>query len=155
MFNTILLWSLLLFPWLSLFFMNRRSIKRFMPVSIFVALLLSIIYEIAFIYEWWEIKESILPWGKITNPSYVYGTFLVGTIWIFYFTYQSFWLFIVTNLVVDALFSFGFLKWMEMLGMHEMKNLSEFQAFLIMTALSFIIYFYQRWQEEAFVDRSS
>lgn len=148
--NQIILWISLIAPWLTLFFMKMDTIKRYMPVAIFVSLLLTIIYEIAYTYEWWEIKEYIAPWGYITNVSFVYGIFLVGTLWIFHFTYRNFKVYLITNIVVDAFFAFGLLQLTGWLGIDEFIYLPKWGAFLIMISLAFIIYFYQRWQEGIF-----
>jgi hypothetical protein len=148
--NQVLLWLGLITPWLTLFFLKTDSIKRYMPVAVFVSLLLTIIYEIAYTYNWWELKEYIVPWGYITNVSFVYGTFLVGTIWIFHFTYLNFKLYMITNIIVDAIFSFGLLQFTGWLGIDEFINLPKWGAYLIMLSLALIIYMYQRWQEGIF-----
>lgn len=145
------LWSGLIIPWLSLFFIDKHSIKRYMPVAIFVSLLLTILYEIAYTYKWWLLKQYIVPWGYITNISFVYGAFLVGTIWIFRFTYHNFWLYSITNIIVDALFAFGLLQLTEKLGIDQFINLPKYGAYLIMLALSLVIYVYQKWQEEIMI----
>ncbi len=72
--NKIILWILLIAPWLTLFFMKKEGIKRYIPVTIFTVLLVTIIYEIAYTYRWWELEVNIVPWGHITNVSYAYGT---------------------------------------------------------------------------------
>lgn len=148
--NKVLLWAGLLAPWLTLFFMKAESIKRYMPVAIFVSLLLTIIYEIAYTYKWWVLKVFIVPWGYITNVSFVYGIFLVGTIWIFHFTYKSFKVYLVTNMIVDAVFAFGLLPLISRLGIDKFVNLPKWGAYLIMLSLALIIFLYQRWQEGIF-----
>ncbi|MDC3413641.1 hypothetical protein NC797_08775 [Aquibacillus sp. 3ASR75-11] len=150
MLNQVLLWIGLIAPWFTLFFMKTDSIKRYMPVSVFVSLLLTIIYEIAYTFEWWTLKVYIVPWGFITNVTFVYGIFLIGTIWIFHFTYRNFKVYLITNSIVDAIFAFGFLQLTEWLGVDEFVNLPLWGAYLIMLSLAFIIYFYQRWQEGIF-----
>ncbi|MFD1039243.1 hypothetical protein ACFQ3N_12695 [Virgibacillus byunsanensis] len=150
MLNEILLWMSLIAPWLSLFLMKTGAIKRFMPVAIFVTLLLMIIYEIAYTYDWWKLKEYILPWGYITHGSFAYGLFLVGTIWIFYFTYHNFKIYMITNIIIDAMFAFVFLPLTNWLGINELIKISNWGVYLIMLTLAVIIYLYQRWQEGIF-----
>lgn len=113
MFNKIILWSSLILPWLSLFFMKKESIKRYMPVAIFVSLLVTILFEVAYTFKWWVMLDKIAPWGNITNVAFTYGTFLVGTIWIFYFTYRKFWAYMVTNILIDGIFAFGLSRFFE------------------------------------------
>ncbi|MGD6832907.1 hypothetical protein ACQCT5_12135 [Sutcliffiella halmapala] len=150
MFIKIFLWLSLIVPWLSLFFMKKDSIKRYMPVAIFVSLLLTILYEIGYTYDWWVLKAKIVPWGHITNISFAYGLFLISTIWIFHYTYRNFILYMVTNIIVDAIFNFGVLELTERSGLNELINMPDWGIYLIMLGLALIIYIYQRWQEGIF-----
>jgi hypothetical protein len=79
----VILFIAFLFPRLSLFFISSKTIKRFMPVTIFTCLLMTIIFEIAYTYKWWVIHQYIVPWGYMIDVSFGYGIFTVGTFWIF------------------------------------------------------------------------
>ncbi|MGM0835346.1 MAG: hypothetical protein ACQEV7_04255 [Bacillota bacterium] len=150
MFIKVFLWLSLIVPWLSLFFMKKDSIKRYLPVAILVSLLLTILYEIGYTYDWWVLKDKIVPWGHITNISFAYGLFLISTIWIFHYTYRNFKLYMVTNIIVDAIFNFGVLKLTERFGINKLINMPDWGIYLIMLGLALIIYIYQRWQEGIF-----
>jgi hypothetical protein len=140
---------MLILPWLSLFFLKKESIKRYMPVTIFTALLVTITFEIAYVYKWWVIKEEIVPWGNITNVSFAYGMFFIGTMWIFYFTYRKFWVYLFTNLVVDGLYVFFFAKLIEG-KIRVLVNIDKPTLFFVMILQALIIYGYQVWQEGIF-----
>jgi hypothetical protein len=87
-----ILLAMLILPWLSLIFINKYSLKRFMPVAILASLLVTIIFELGYVYSWWKVQAELVPWDKITSVPLVYGVFLVGTIWIFRFTFgRTFW----------------------------------------------------------------
>jgi hypothetical protein len=77
MLNKFIMWSFLIVPWLSLLLLKREVVKRYMPVAIFTALLVTIYNELG---------PSL-----ITFVPFVYGGFLVGTIWFFYFTFGKLW----------------------------------------------------------------
>lgn len=86
------LWGMLVIPWLSLFFLKKSSLRRFMPVAIFAALLVMMVFEIGYVFNWWMVHEVIVPWGHVTSFPLTYGTFIPGTIWIYHFTFdKSFW----------------------------------------------------------------
>jgi hypothetical protein len=55
----IILFVTFLLPWLSLFFASKETIKTYMPVTIFTSLLMTIIFQIAYTYEWWVIYQYI------------------------------------------------------------------------------------------------
>jgi hypothetical protein len=123
-----------------------------MPVAIFGALLVTLQHELAFTQKWWVVKETLLP-PIITFVSFVYGAFLVGTIWIFYFTFGRFWLFLITNIVMDFLFAFPMNNWFQKIGLYQHINYTNWNVFFTFTAISFMIYGYQMWQEGVLIDR--
>ncbi|UJF33925.1 hypothetical protein [Paenibacillus hexagrammi] len=149
MYAKVLMWGMLLIPWISLFFLKPASIRRFMPVSILGALLVTIVFEIAHAFRWWTIfdKATIVPWGYITNTAYTYGFFLIGTLWIFKLTYHRFWLFIVTDLVINGGFQFVVDPLFVRAGFYRLDNIRHWQIFLLMTGIGLMLYLYQMWQE--------
>jgi hypothetical protein len=152
MLTTILLWSSLILPWFSLLLLDKNTIKRYFPVAIFTALLVTIVFEMAYLLQWWELLVSIVPWGSITNVPFVYGMFFIGTIWIFHFTYGRFWLYLLTNLVIDAMQIFIFSRYMFQGWLYRLVNITELQVYILMVSISVMIYGYQMWQERLFTD---
>jgi hypothetical protein len=43
--NQVILWSLLVIPWLSLIFLDSSTIRRYMPVALFVTVINTLIYQ--------------------------------------------------------------------------------------------------------------
>lgn len=142
---------LLTAPWFSLFFLDKNTIKRYMPTTIFTALLMTILFQIAYAYGWWEIHQSIVPWGYMIDASFAYGVFAVGTFWIFYLTSHRFALYVLSNLVMDALFSFTVFPLLTRIGIATLKNITAWQYFFVIFGLSFVIYGYHKWQEKIFI----
>jgi hypothetical protein len=150
----LMLWATLILPWISLLLMKKEAIKRYMPVTIFISLIMTIIFEIAYTYDWWTIHEYTLPWGYITDVSFLYGLFAVGTLWIFYLTFHKFWAYVLTNLGLDAFFSFLGLTWfVENMGIATI-HIDRWIIFVLYFFLSFVIYGYQKWQEKIFISPS-
>ncbi len=118
-----------------------------MPVSFLSAILVTMVYEIAYRYKWWTLKVAILPWGYVTDWAVAYGAFMIGTMWVFHFTFGRFWLYVVVNLLLDAFFAFAYLRLGEIMGTVVLVGVKHYHIFLIMMGLSFILYPYQLWQE--------
>lgn len=150
MLNKVILWSLLIVPWLSLIFMKKDGIKTYLSTTIFTALLVTIVYEIAYVYQWWDLNITIVPWGKITNVSYAYGIFSIGTLWIFYLTYKKFWLYLLTNIVIDGIDAFFVTWFMESRKIIFYLNITKIGLFLVMVSLSLLAYGFQKWHEKTF-----
>ncbi|GAA4714777.1 hypothetical protein [Brevibacillus fulvus] len=141
---------LLVVPWLSLFWLDKQTIKRYMPVTIFTALLMTIIFQIAYTFKWWTIHQSIVPWGYMIDVSFAYGIFTVGTLWIFVLTYRKFWIYLLTNVAMDAIFAFVVFPLLDKTGVATLHKISAWQYFLVILAISLLIYGYQAWQEPIF-----
>lgn len=143
-----ILFIMLILPWLTLLFLNKYSTKRFMPAAILGSLLVTIVFEIGYVYEWWKIQERITPWDVITSVPLVYGTFLVGTIWVFHFTFErKFVVYILTNILVDGFYSFIALKVLVRLGIYRLINMDNLGIFPMMLTIAVFIYVYQKWQD--------
>ena len=145
----VILWLSFILPWFSLFFMKKDAIKRFMPVAIFVSLLVTILFEVAYVFKWWVMLDWITPWGYITNVAFTYGAFLVGTMWIFHFTYKKFWIYLMTNIIIDAIFMFGISHFFEG-RIYQLVNMSRWGVFWLMIGLAVTIYGYHAWQQDIF-----
>ncbi|QPC48397.1 hypothetical protein G8O30_07300 [Mangrovibacillus cuniculi] len=143
MFNQYLLWTLLIAPWFLLIPLPKEAVKRYMPASIFGALVLSIVFQMADALNWWKVKENIFIFSN-TTP-FVYGLFLVGTLIIMYFTYHKAILFFITNLLVDSFLAFGVSTWFEYLGIYELQEISSIHVLLITTIVAVLIYLFQKW----------
>jgi hypothetical protein len=123
-----------------------------MPVAIFAAFLMVLYNLIAHYQKHWVIKETILPWLKPAFVPGILGAFLVVTIWIFYFTYGRFWIYLVTNIVLDfmfAIFPVHFI-FQEKLRIYQLVTITPWGRYGIFVALSIVIYGYHFWQEEVF-----
>ncbi|MEW9672771.1 hypothetical protein [Ammoniphilus sp. 3BR4] len=145
--ETILILAFVL-AWVSVCFLKKQVVKRYMPVALFAAMLVTIVFEVAYTYQWWKINTVILNWDRITNVWFVFGPFLIGTIWIFYFTFKRFWLFMLTNVTIEGLHMVLIDPWVQSRGIYELITISRLQVFLLMVSIAFVIYLYQLWQEE-------
>ncbi|WP_166244342.1 hypothetical protein [Paenibacillus turpanensis] len=155
MINQIILYVLLFGPWISLFWAKKGSVRRYMPVTIFTSFLMTIVFQIAYTYDWWTIHSYIVPWGYMIDVSFAYGLFAVGTFWVFYFTSQRFWLYSLTNLALDSFFCFVGFPGLQYFGIASLNNITTWQYLIVIYAVSMIIYVYHRWQSKIFTPPSS
>ncbi|MCC5466156.1 hypothetical protein [Pelosinus baikalensis] len=148
--NQILMWSMLFLPWLTLFFMNKEEIKRFMPVALFSALTSVLVVETGESLGWFIYGETTYPLR--TSSYHIFGLNCVTTIWLFHFIYGDFWKYIIIDLVLN--FGFIYLFHVYFLGgrgiFHEV-GITPFINALITTTDGVLIYAYQMWQEGIFV----
>jgi hypothetical protein len=138
-------WSLFIFPLLSLIFLERSVIRRFMPVALFVTVINTLFYQAAYHYNWWK-EPGIFGWDNVANVQWVYSAYLVATIWIFKFTYGRFWRYLIVNIVLDGIYIFVWYPVQTNLGMAS-GTMPGYMQYIIMIFLSLLIYVYQMWQE--------
>ncbi|MBM7701961.1 hypothetical protein [Metabacillus iocasae] len=139
-------------PWLTLFFASKTTIKRYMPVTIFTCLLMTIVFQIAYHYKWWIIHTYIIPWGYMIDISFAYGIFAVGTFWIFRLTSHRFLLYTIVNILMDTFMCFIALPLLlGSLKIAEYKNITPLQYFFVLYGISIIIYFYHKWQDSLYI----
>lgn len=146
----VIMWFLLIGPWFLFLFFDIERVKRFFPVGLFAALILTIVFQIAERFSWWIIKENLLFLTNITP--FVYGAFLVGTVLIFYLSYPSFKLYMIFNILFDLFQAFIMHPFFVWHGIYEEGKMNSIRLFLLMLSIAVIIFFYQKWQDTAFKD---
>ncbi|WP_110112116.1 hypothetical protein [Bacillus sp. CGMCC 1.16541] len=144
----LILWSLLLIPWLFVLPLNIHRVKRFVPVGLFSTVLITIVYQLGEKYEWWVLKENVFFLTNMT-PS-TYGLFIVMTILVFYFTYSSFWLYVVANLILDFLQVVVLGKFLASVNLYALKSMPAYGVFCIAMSIALINYAFQKWLDPAF-----
>lgn len=141
--HQLLLWILLVVPLLSLFLMNKKDLKRFMPVTLFTAVTSGIIYEIGIMVGVWYFQETAFPF-------IMYGLLPAGAIWVFRFTYGRFGLYLVTNAIIDLAFAFILIPWFSRIGLIGLGTWSSLIIYLTNFVHACLLYGYQMWQETIF-----
>ncbi|WP_227013544.1 hypothetical protein [Paenibacillus psychroresistens] len=132
--------------------MEKESIKRYAPAAILASFLMAVYNVIAFNQKHWIIKVVIIPWLKPLFVSGVFGMFIIATLWIFHLTFGKFWVYLVTNIVMDfmfAVFPFHYLL-QEKLGVYQLIHITPWERWFIFVAFALILYGYQIWQAEIF-----
>ncbi len=123
-----------------------------MPVAILASFLMLLYNLIAYNQKHWEIKVAILPLLKPAFASGVLGGFLIITIWIFHYTYGRFWVYVITNIVLDFMFTVFPIHYIlqEKLGVYQLINITPWGRLSLLVSLSIVIYGYHMWQESIF-----
>lgn len=59
--NQIILWSMFIVPWLTLFFMKKEEVRRYIPVALFAAATSVIIHDVGLRLGFWVIQDVAFP----------------------------------------------------------------------------------------------
>ncbi len=134
-----LLLIMMIFPWFSLPFIGRRSVKRFLPAAFFISLVVTIEDVIAKKRKWWWWYEGIHPKLSGIVP-FLWGPFIVGSIWILKLTYGKFTKYIILNLIVDSMFTYFLVDCLRKLGIASLVRLKKYQLSLLFFLKSILLY---------------
>lgn len=150
--NQIILWGMLILPWLTLMVMPRQDIKRWMPAALFVMVANTLIIEAGVTWKVWQTQENIYPLNEMI--SYVYGALPIGAMWILKYTYGRFWLYSLMQIAGGLVLIFLVQPLLHQRGIFVWLNenaLSGVGAFAITVVHLISVYLYQMWQEGIFV----
>lgn len=141
-FNAIVLWATVIF------FLPRKSFKRYLPVTLFCSCILLIESLLNFIFKWWEVKGGI-KYAVFDTLAFVFGPFFTINLWVFHFTYGKFSLYAICNLIMDLLFAYPFNAVSQKIGHYKLKKFNSTILFLISYSLALLNYVFQKSIEKA------
>ncbi|MFC4321986.1 hypothetical protein [Litchfieldia salsa] len=143
----IIQWLMFLLPLASLVLIGDKSLRRFLPVALFVTVINTLFYQAAYHYNWWR-EPGLFEWDKVANIPWVYSAYLVATIWIFKFTYGKFIVYLITNLILDGAYIYLWYPFQQKLGLASEGEISPHINYLIMIGVALLIYIFQIWYEK-------
>lgn len=146
--NQVILWGTLIVPWLTLLFMPKKDIKRYISVGFLSTILCIIVIETGIRYSWWAILETTFPFAVI--PTYAYGFFPVIPMWLLKYIYGRFWLYLTVDTILNIVFAFAVLPWFGRRGIVDFDFNDGYIVFIFETVITIMLYSFQTWQESIF-----
>jgi hypothetical protein len=133
--------------WLSIPLLGGKAIKRFLPASVLMSILVAFEMKLAKKRRWWWFFTKIHPKFSGGFPL-TWGPFLVGSIWILRFTYGKFVWYVLLNLIIDTFFSYKFVDILKGLGIASLVRLKKYQLSILFFIKSLLLYGFQMIQEK-------
>ncbi|OOP67671.1 hypothetical protein BWZ43_14630, partial [Heyndrickxia oleronia] len=88
-YSKLLLLLMMILPWFTVPLMGKDAFKRFLPAGLFISLIVRIVNFIAKKRKWWWWYQTLHP--KISGVfPFIWGPFLIGSMWILKLTYGKF-----------------------------------------------------------------
>jgi hypothetical protein len=143
---------MIILPWMSILFMDKKSFLRYLPVASFVNLFISVFSVVSNKRRWWKNKNPFSP-GNV-DFSYILGPYFVATLWIFKLTFGNFPKYLITNLVLNTLNAFPMAYAWEKVDAFKFKKINHIGWYFICIILSIIIYGYQNIIEKTIVNQN-
>ncbi|MEH7494987.1 hypothetical protein [Neobacillus niacini] len=142
-----LLPAMLVLSWLTIPLLGKKAIKRYLPASFLMAIVVWLEGKLAKKRKWWWYYVKIHP--KLTGGfPLIWGPFLIGSIWILRFTYGKFKWYVLLNLVVDTIFTYKFVDMLKDLGIASLVRLKKYQLSILFFVKSLLLYGFQVIREK-------
>lgn len=135
-----------LIPIASPFLIGDKTLRRFLPVALFVTVINTLMYQAAYHYNWWR-ETGLFEWDKVANIPWVYSAYLVATLWIFKYTYGKFIVYLITNLILDGVYIYLWYPIQQKLELAS-GEMSPPVSYIIMIGVALLIYGFQIWYEK-------
>lgn len=149
-----LLVLMIILSWFSLPFTGKQTIKRFLPASLFMAIIVRVVNIIAKKRKWWWWYVKIHPSVSGSFP-FVWGSFFVGSLWILKYTYGNFINYIGLNLIAHSAFTYVVEPVLQKLGIASLVRMKKIQLMYVFMVLAFLLYGFQFVKEKSFVRDTS
>lgn len=143
--NQVLLWAMVIVSWLSLFFMKKEDIKRYLPAGFFSSFLLVILQEVGVANNWWYFRETIYPLAIFTP--FTESVDVVLPMWVLKYTYGRFWYYISVQIAGNIVFFFFILPWFASRGIMSWPAYAGLTAFIFATVINLLVYRFYMWLE--------
>lgn len=149
--SRMLLIVMLILPWLTLPLLGRNAVKKFLPASLFISLLVRSESIIAKKRKWWWFYETIH--SKLSGIfPFIWGPYFVGAMWILKLTYGKPFIYMITNLIIDTLFVYPFVTFLKKSGIGSLVRLKKYQLLLSFFFKSWLLYGFQYLKEKIQTD---
>jgi hypothetical protein len=147
--NQVLLWGTLIIPWISLLFMPKEDIKRYISAGFLSTICCIIVIETGIRYNWWAIRETTFPFAVI--PTYAYGLFPVIPMWLLKYTYGRLGLYVTVDTILNIVFAFVILPWFGRLRVIDFDFNDGYIVFIFESVIALLLYGFQMWHESIYV----
>jgi hypothetical protein len=143
----VLLPAMMVLSWLTVPLLGKTAIKRYLPASIMMAIIVCLESILARKRKWWVYYVKIHPKLPGGFPL-TWGPFLVGSIWILRLTYGKFKWYLLLNLAVDTIFTYKFVNMLKGLRIASLVRLKKYQLSILFFVKSLLLYGFQIIREK-------
>ena len=134
--------AMVLLSWLSLFFIGKRNIKRFLPASVLVVFLEALNVQFGKKRKWWVFFNKPKSYVSGELPFNI-GPFFVFSMWVLKSSYGNFKCFLLLNAIIHTFFAFILMKIMKKIKVVKLVRIDGFQFFFYYFYKAFLLYGFQ------------
>ena len=136
--------GMFMISWTSIMLLPKKEVKKYLPVTFFSASILLTETVLSTVFKWWKVKggqKSLI----INALSFIFGPFFAINIWIFHFTKNKFFPYVLVNLVFDLLFAYPLNILFQKVGFYKLTKFKSIHLFLTAFLYSFANYWFHNY----------
>lgn len=140
--------GMVLISWSTLLLYPKRAFKRFIPVTIFVTLLVSILLVLSNPLKLWRVTGGL--GAKIFNDlSFTLGPFFATNLWVFRLAYGNLWQYLGVNFVIDFIMAYPISAMFRKMNIYKLDRLKPLYFFSIIYSFAILAYGFQYYFKES------
>lgn len=134
--------------WSSMLLYPKRASKRFLPVTLFVTALVSILLVLSSPMKLWKVTGGLS--SKIINDlSFTLGPFFAANMWVFKLAYGNIWQYLGVNFVIDFLLAYPVSSLFKKMNIYKLDRLQPLYFFSIIYSFAIVAYGFQYFFRES------
>ncbi|MFY4777350.1 hypothetical protein [Metabacillus sp. RGM 3146] len=139
--SKLFLLAILILPWLTVPFLGRKALKKYLPAAIFMATFTKAIDLYGEKKKWWRFYKGIGPLNSMNF--FNFGPYIVTSLWVLKFTCGKYPLYLIFNTILHILFTFKGLKYLKRFKIFSLVKLTKIQYLFINFIRGLLLYCFQ------------
>ncbi|MCD8500771.1 MAG: hypothetical protein LRY71_02695 [Bacillaceae bacterium] len=130
---------MIVFPWLTVLFIGKRHVKRYIFASTMISLFELVNHLVVRKRNWWKFYEKRQLFIRDELP-FGLGPYIPLSMWILKYTYGNFKTFVLTNVVVNSIYAFAFVPFLKMVKIVRLHRINYFHFFFYIHYKAYLLY---------------
>jgi hypothetical protein len=136
---------MLILSWLTLPFLGKNALKKYLPSAIFISVLTKFLDKFGERKKWWRFYKGISPLDSM--DFFNFGPYFATSLWMLKLFYGKFWVFLVSNTILQVVFIYLGLKYVKRYRILSLVFLTKFQYLVIDIFRAILLYSFQ-WTKD-------
>jgi hypothetical protein len=146
---------LILFPWLTMLFIGKRSLKRYSISGVFIIIFEIINHLYGHHKKWWTFYDKRKSSFIRDELPFDLGPYMPMSLWILKYSYGNLKKYALINAIANGLFSFIGIPILKKVRIVELKRINYLQFFIYIHYKAYILYGVQYLLEKIKRDKSA
>jgi hypothetical protein len=140
-YRKLFLLGMLIIPWLSIPFLGRGSIRKYLQTSIFITVFTKLLDLYGEKNRWWRFYKGIHLFDSMDFLNL--GPFFASSLWMLKLTYGKFFTYLISNTILHIVFIYAGLTYLKKLKVLALVKLSKPRYLVLHFFRGLLLYLFQ------------